>query len=182
MPTPSANPVTYPADTAWEFQALGTDYVRTTPLRLGWELRGSPISDDYVPDEITGRELWHKYLAKYANLAFKDNPLAYGPGDVVIYWTVHGQATSESAPFQTGTPDNLGDFLTHYSWPVNATTVERCNFLRLPVADLRWTRGQGDKGGFVREATGWKPSPLQPVVNVYALSKAAGLGGFAELA
>ncbi|MCW2890418.1 MAG: hypothetical protein JWL58_7280 [Streptosporangiaceae bacterium] len=75
MPTPPTDPFTYPADTAWKFQALRTDYVQTTPLWLAWELRGSPISDHYVPDDITGRELWDKYLAKYADLAFGRRPV-----------------------------------------------------------------------------------------------------------
>lgn len=56
------------------------------------------------------------------------------------------------------------DFLTVYAWPESAAG-ERVNFNRLPVRDKLW-QGQADKGGFIQEATGWKPAPLAPVMHV----------------
>lgn len=41
---------------------------------------------------------------------------------------------------------------------------DRLNGLTLPVDDMRWTRRRADKGGFIQEATGWKPNVLQPFV------------------
>ncbi|MFD7608907.1 hypothetical protein ACFXMT_53235 [Streptomyces mirabilis] len=39
-----------------------------------------------------------------------------------------------------------------------------------------WNAAAGDNGGFVQEATGWKPSALHPTMNVVQVARAAGLG------
>ena len=63
------------------------------------------------------------------------------------------------------------DFLSYYSWPVNSKTGERLNWLTLPVIDKRWVGKHGEKGGFIQEATGWKPAVLQPFVYLPSLLK-----------
>ncbi len=54
-------------------------------------------------------------------------------------------------------------------------TGERVNWNSLPIPDAHWTPDQADRGGFVQEVTGWKPSSLQPFVNVELLARSAGL-------
>ncbi|QDN54307.1 hypothetical protein FNV67_00890 (plasmid) [Streptomyces sp. S1D4-20] len=54
-------------------------------------------------------------------------------------------------------------------------TGEAVNWLRLPVVDRAWNATARDQGGFVQEATGWKPSALQPTMNVVQVARAAGL-------
>jgi hypothetical protein len=79
----------------------------------------------------------------------------------------------EAAPFA---PNVLSeDFLTHYTLPAHAKTGERLNWARLPVLDRGWNETTADKGGFIQEATGWKPSPLQPTMDYLAIGRAAGL-------
>ena len=56
-------------------------------------------------------------------------------------------------------PDN---FLTYYTWPISSLTGEPLNWLTLPVVDKLWNDGRADKGGFIQEATRWKPAVLQP--------------------
>ena len=51
---------------------------------------------------------------------------------------------------------------------------ERLNWLLLPVEDKLWNAKQANKGGFIQEATGWKPSILQPFVYLPALLKGTG--------
>ncbi|MFE2696352.1 hypothetical protein [Streptomyces mirabilis] len=38
-----------------------------------------------------------------------------------------------------------------------------------------WNAAAGDNGGFVQEATGWKPSALHPTMNVVQVARTAGL-------
>ena len=66
------------------------------------------------------------------------------------------------------------DFLSHYTWPEDPKTGDRLNWLTIPVADRHWTAGHANKGGFIQEATGWKPSILQPSLYLPGLLKAAG--------
>ncbi|MQS05680.1 hypothetical protein FNX48_000345 [Streptomyces sp. IF17] len=54
-------------------------------------------------------------------------------------------------------------------------TGEPVNWLRLPVVDRSWNAKASQKGGFVQEASGWKPSALQPTMNVVEIARAAGL-------
>jgi hypothetical protein len=74
------------------------------------------------------------------------------------------------APFQA---EFDGDFLTYYSWPEDANG-EPIMWTALPVADKLWREDDAAKGGFVQEATGWKPSPFQAVMDVGLIARAAG--------
>lgn len=126
-------------------------------LELGWFLEGDGISDDYTPGEITAVELFSRWLEKIGDVE-----------DMRISWWIPN--LRELAPF-TGADV---DFLTHYSWPVHAETGEKLNWLTLPVIGKGWNSLQRDKGGFVQEVTGWKPSPLQRSVHIPTLLKASG--------
>ena len=154
----------------WQFRSArysGPD--RLEPLELSYEVNCSPISDDYDPDEADAKYLlrkWVDYLARH------DIP---GP-DISIYWSV--LPVHESAPFQQLPFDQ--SFLTYFTWPVDPATGERLQWARLPVRDMGWRPAVGrrsmvaDKGGFIQEATGWKPSPLQRSVHLPSLLLASG--------
>lgn len=130
----------------------------TGKLSLYWEPNGSPMSDDYLPSEISAQELWLKWRRDYV----PDN------GVVPIYWFVHGGGFLEAAPFGNTGPDRIpfiGDFYSHFAHPVDDSNTP-IEWLSLPVIDKAWNNRQADKGGFIQELTGWKPSPLQQTMDV----------------
>lgn len=166
---------TYPAGTEWSYASLRRDHERTTGLELYWEAHLDPMSGDYTPDEIDARELFELWRRRLDDDGWSKR---LGEPWVDIYWFVSspdGGGTFESAPFEGHEYDWLvegDDFLSFYTWPENAETGELLNWLRLPVRDKLWRPGQGDKGGFIQEATGWKPSALQAHVSVQTLVQA----------
>lgn len=177
----------YPPGTRWSY--TGRRYrtpTFTEELALHWEPNGSPLSDDYLPEEVDALELWRRWVDEYADLAHQRRPMLYQPGEVPILWSVTGPGgaggVSEFAPHMVDRRCDSGawhglqeNFLTHFTDPVHAETGEPLNWARLPVLDRGWSVERVDKGGFVQEATGWKPSPLQETVNVRQLGAAAGL-------
>ncbi|MBD1906621.1 hypothetical protein NDI37_22515 [Funiculus sociatus GB2-A5] len=130
-----------------------------------WEVSFDPISDDYTPEEIDAYELLKKWLKQVQS--------KYPNGLVPIYWSVKSKehAIFEFMPFQFKHSAGMfrEDFLTFFTWPVNSMTGERLNWLMLPVADKLWNSKRADKGGFIQEATGWKPAVLQPYIYLPAL-------------
>lgn len=164
-----------PAGDIWQFRSRTSGYQKEEPLRLYWELHCDPISDDWLPGEISAEELWRVWITRYPNDEHAE--ALFGPGAMRIWWFVDGHSVFEGAPFQHpgGSRYGADDFLTHYSVPVNVATGEAIQWTRLPVIDKLWHPGRADKGGFIQEATGWKPSPLQPFVDVRQLARAARL-------
>lgn len=180
----------YPAGTLWEFSYKKTGFTQVEELVLYAELNGSTITDDHLPNEITAQALWRMWVTEYADSYHERWPDLYRPGEVHISWFVTRPTIDgifEGAPHVRDwrtLPGVMDDFpmasvqedsLTHYTHPVNAETKEPINWLRLRVLDLGWNSSAANKGGFIQEATGWKPSPLQPTVDVRALGAAAGL-------
>ncbi|MGC1211989.1 MAG: hypothetical protein WA890_12080 [Micromonospora sp.] len=165
---------TYHPDREWEFASLRSGHIRTVPLGLYWELDGDPFTGDWLPDEITATELWDRWLDRYINRPTNPRPSPY---TVPIYWSVQGRGTSETAPFQDwasrDVPPPPSDFLTTYTWPIDPKTSQPLQWTRLPVADKLWRPGRGDRGGFIQELTGWKPSPLQATIDIDQLAQAA---------
>lgn len=152
----------------------GPDF--TSSLELVWEISGESISDNCRTDEIDSVGLLRKWLSQY----YPDTRDAakFGPGMMRISWFVDGLEAKhfEAAPF-TVVPSS-DDFLTTYTWPKHTGTGQPLNWLTLPVRDKHWNEHQADKGGFIQEATGWKPSPLQPAVHLPSLLAAVpGLSG-----
>lgn len=152
-------------------------YTFTGELELAWEVNGSAMSDDYLgAHEISAVDLLRKWTEKY----FPDKKAPHG-NVVPIYWSIHGDAT-ESAPFVPAEwRFNDSNFLTYFTWPTDVDSGERVNFNRLSVQDKVWNTEHWDKGGFIQEATGWKPSPFEPVMYVPTVYAAAGLGHLAPL-
>lgn len=146
-------------ENTWRFRSREHGFERIEPLRLRWEVRGDPISDDYTLEEISARDLFGLWLRRYGSDA-----------QTPIYWSVVD--VWEPAPFQLP-PHDGADFLTYWTEPVNSVTTEPLNWARLPVVDKSWNSARCDKGGFMQEATSWKPSALQPTVNTRLLIEAA---------
>lgn len=164
------NAMTYPAGTSWRYSTpAGNEKIGE--LELIWELLGDPISDDYLPDEISAGELLEQWLRWiWRKKAFHRD---LGVPHVPIYWSVLGEsaATLEGAP-PTDLLDRDTHFGTIYTHPTEEQGGEPLNWLRLPVRDKLWRSGHADKGGFIQEATGFKPSALQPALDLRVLGAA----------
>jgi hypothetical protein len=160
----------------YTFRSRETRIERTCPLSWSWEADLSPISDDYTPDEIDAKSLFTMWATRIEKRSDYD-------GWVRIAWFVDGSAGAvfESAPFDPEASRNLGDFLTFYTWPINIESRQRLNWFRLPVQNGHWNANRATKGGFVQEATGFKPAPFQDRVYLPTLRAASGLGPWAPV-
>ena len=187
---PDAPPQTvlpYGPGNRWTFRYKGNGYEQTEELALYAEPNGCTLTDDYLPDEITPEALWKLWVDEFADLHHKRWPDLYRPGEVHISWFVTRPSMDgifEGAPHIRDWRTLPGlldadagqeDFLTHYTHPAHVVTGERLNWLRLPVLDRGWNKTASHKGGFIQQATGWKPSPLQPTMDVRQIGAAAGL-------
>lgn len=164
----------------WSFHHRQNNFKNDGPFHLSWEISGDPISDDYSTDEIDADELLRRWIKRYSPDVSAE--AMYGPGMVAIHWFIEGASQFELAPFAADRYRHEGheDFLTFFSWPTNMATGERLNWNRVPVIDKLWNEQRGDKGGFFQQATGWKPSTLQPVVYLPGVLAASGNGGLVE--
>ncbi len=157
----------------WKVRSRSHDFEWSGELLAYWEAHLDPISDDFTPAEISAVDLLRRWTERVEK--------KFSDGLVPIDWYVPSpsQGKLERMPFQLchlpGPPPE--DFLTLFTWPENAATGQRLNWLTLPVVDKLWNKKHADKGGFIQEATGWKPSILQPFVYLPAILEAAGIGG-----
>ena len=124
-------------------------------------------TSDYSPNEIDARELF--YIWK------KQVERKYDGNLIPISWYVKRgeRGKPEYMPFQYEHFKGLArkNFLSFFTEPINVATGEKLNWLTIPVIDKLWSaENGGQKGGFIQEATGWKPSALQPFVYLPALS------------
>lgn len=158
--------------TSWRFRSR-SGHENTVSLYLEWEVYCDPITDDYDPEEITAGDLWREWVRRYAAARLVE-PTGLPLGHVDIYWSVRGGPIFEAAPFHAR-PRLSVDFLTYFTWPRDARTGAPLCWGALPVADKLWRPGRADKGGFIQELTGWKPSPLQASVDVRQLAAMTGL-------
>jgi hypothetical protein len=151
----------------WKVNSKTTNYQWEGVLVAYWEVSLDLISDDYTPQEIDAQTLFKKWV--------KLVDLEYPNGLIPIHWFVEhqGRTQTEFMPFEFKHYPNLmnENFLTFYNWPVNSLTGKRLNWLELPVIDKFWNSMYVDKGGFIQEATGWKPSILQPYVYLPTLTQ-----------
>lgn len=142
----------------WTYRSRVTDTVRTGELTLHWHVEGAAISDGYFysdKDEFALFDLWAERGRNE---------------EVAITWTVGEEG--EVVPFQLHLGDKEEGFLDFWTHPVDEETGAYLNWLTLPVADGVWNSSDTTSGGFIQEATGWKPSPLQPTVLIRALHQA----------
>lgn len=174
--------------THWTFESLRSGHERTCPLWLAWQVNGSSMSDDYYVEEMPARYLYQAWRNSYAR-----DPLAeehFGPGAISISWYVEGPGICEFAPtagdgssawskYYLNQP-LLADhgFLHSFTWPKH-DSLGFLQWTRLPIIDGVWRTGNlpslcSTKGGFIQEATGWKPSPFQPYVDAHYLDQLSG--------
>ncbi len=177
-PDPSATREPVPAGCREWIFASRSGNVRIGPLWLYWEAEGDPISDNYYVEDISAEELWREWLTRLRLDEVTTN--RYGPGRIPIAWFVTGSATFEAAPFQPAWQMPFGNFLDFYSWPLDANTGERLRWSALPIEAKVWRKTNvpdlsTTKGGFIPEATGWAPAPMQPYLDVVQMAWMAGL-------
>ena len=121
------------------------------------EISITPMSNDYTPSEITAEELLRLWAIRASE--------SFPSGIVPITWVVDGEGFKvEFLPGTMILPEYRCDFLTYYTHPIRTDTRERLRWVDLPVADGYWNRNRASQGGFIQEATGWKPSICQPFV------------------
>jgi hypothetical protein len=149
----------------YSFSSRRTDDEFITPLEAYWEVHCDPISDDYLPEDMGAEQLFWMWARMM--------PGKHPDGLIPISWYVVGEGICEAMPFQHR---NLldHDFRTYFTDPVKYGTNDEINWLKLPVVDKFWRKGWAEKGGFIQEATGWKPSILQPSVYLQSLIQAVG--------
>ena len=151
---------------SWKFRSQVHGYERNGALSAFWKVALDTISDDANAKVITAAQLFDKWQ-KQADKEYPD-------GLIPIQWFLeckeHG--VFEYMPFQfnhmEGRPPK--DFLALFSWPESSATGKRLDWLTLPVADKQWNPKRMDKGGFISEVTGWKPSIMQPYLYLPALT------------
>lgn len=176
MPRTKQTVQPYPPGAKWTWSSHQSGHTWTEELVLFPEADGSSMSDDYLPDEATAPELWRTWVDRYAVTYHQEDPDRYRLGEVPIYWFVTLPTVTgvfEAAPHTASVLSE--DFLTHYTHPTAVDTRERLNWARLPVLDRGWNTTVADKGGFIQEATGWKPAALQPTMDYLRIGAAAGL-------
>ncbi len=151
-------------EVTYRYRPTGQELTRH--IWLDGEVELSSMSDYYTPEEASASELMWLWLRQIDSSRYEREC-------VPIYWSVKGdEYKSERAPFHNEVSE---DFLTFFTWP----TTQDGSPLRwasLPVADRLWRPGQADKGGFIQELTGWKPSPFQESVNVDLLLTTTAIG------
>lgn len=149
----------------WKVRIKSSGETWEGPINAYWEVAHDPISDNYTPDDIAAVEL----LRQWTNTVGE----RYPDGLIPIFWFAASEeaAKFEGFPFALNHHAELNedDFLTYYRWPDHAVTGEPLNWLTVPVIDKLWRKGRADKGGFIQEATGWKPAILQPYVYLPSL-------------
>ena len=147
----------------WKFESLRTSVEREASLVASWEVAQDHISGDFDPLESTPNELF----TIWAESVHRE----YQNDLIQIYWSVRSPEVGifETMPFQFKWFATREDFLTFYTWPLEKTTGDQLNWLTLPVENKLWNSDRADKGGFIQQATGWKPAVLQPYVYLPSL-------------
>lgn len=133
--------------TTWNFQSkMDGSPCKDVRLELEWSVpEAAYFSDNYLPEDIGAGELLERWAKEHAGIR-----------TLPIHWIITAPEILEKAPF-CGEDE---DFLSFYTHPWVPTRL--LNFAELPVKDQTWRIGEDrGKAGFIQEATGWKPSPLQ---------------------
>lgn len=132
----------------WIFETRHYGNERRCDLQLYPELDCSSMVDDYY--ELDG----HGQLEAYVQYLESRHPEWLEADAVPIVWSVHSNwyGVFEAAPFARS---YIGmDFLTHFTWPVDAVNGEPLDWYQLPVVNDRFPE--------FAKALAWTPSPLQP--------------------
>jgi hypothetical protein len=155
-------------NSSWKFSSLiNPNYQVDAPIMAYWEIDGSSMSGDHTPEEISPEDLFDLFVEQCNKRGEDLVPILW----LVLYETPTGYGKPEFMPFQSFECEDK-NFLTYFTWPKHSATGEPLNWLKVPVLDLYWRPGRVDKGGFIQEATGWKPSIMQPSVSLRLLAQA----------
>jgi hypothetical protein len=154
--------------TNWKFYNLKTGENLEGSIEIDWELDlSSTMSENYTLDNISAHDLFREWSDEVEK--------KYPNGLIPISWFVQVNGPDldicEQMPFQfEDTPDEKrGNFLAFYTQPINSVTKTSLKWWAMPVKDKYWSSNQHDKGGFVQQATGWKPSVLDPYIDLHVL-------------
>lgn len=157
----------------WHFSDLRTGAYWEGPLEAYWEVYLDSISDGYTPHDISAENLLRQWLYR-----IEETKHDHANGLVPIQWFVRSSAAGiYPMPFAFDHfegKQQVEDFQQLFTWPQSTSTGYPLNWLTLPVADKHWNEHQTDRGGFIQEATGWKPGILQPTLYVPSLVWATG--------
>lgn len=135
----------------WVFRTLGSGHERRADLFLYPEVECSSMVDEV--HYLDGEGQFEEYV-QYLERRY---PQWLDADAVPIIWSVRSRGLggiNETAPFQKEFVPTWGDFLAHFTWPVDAKNGERLDWYRLPVVNERFPE--------FAEALAWTPSPLQP--------------------
>lgn len=130
---------------------------RSEELYLYGELDGSSCVQNCDSDDD------RQQLDFYVRWIKANDPEWLAADAVPIYWSV--LPIGETAPYQPTFTARVGspveDFLSFFSWPVDADSGEPLDWFRLPVRQDRFPE--------LAEAIGWIPSPLQPIAPLQSI-------------
>lgn len=141
---------------------------RGIPLEWYWEVHLDWLSDDYAPAEISPYDLFKLWDREI------ENRNAISNGLVKVDWYVAGPSFLEAAPaFGRYGRESTSRYDVFFHPPVATSDGSSIDWSRLPVVDKLWNEDRCDKGGFLQEVTGWKPSVLQPYVAIDLLRRCA---------
>lgn len=136
----------------WTFRSRRGGHEHRSNLVLYPELDCSAMVDDVW--ELDG----HGQLEEYVQYLERRHREWLDTDAVPIIWSVHdgwAKGIFEAAPFTTyGDSVGWGNFLAHYTWPVDAVNGEPLDWYQLPVVNDRFPE--------FAKALAWTPSPLQP--------------------
>jgi predicted GIY-YIG superfamily endonuclease len=135
----------------WVFRSRESNWEKRANLFLYPELECSSMVDNVHYLDSEGQ------FEEYVQYLERRYPEWLDADAVPIIWSVRSRdsvdSIYETAPFQKFDP-SWGDFLTHFTWPVDTKTGEHLDWFRLPVVNERFPE--------FAEALAWMPSPLQP--------------------
>lgn len=132
----------------WLFRSRESGIERRVDLYLYPELDGSAVVDEY--DYLDGEGQFEEYV-QY----LQRNHMDWLHADAIpIVWSVAGPGICEAAPFPQEEAPPWGDFLTAFTWPVDAKTGDYLDWYQLPVRNNRFPE--------FAKALAWTPSPMQP--------------------
>ncbi len=132
-----------------------TEQHRVDRFTAHWELEFSGICSKYRHLRVD------KMLLIYLDRVKRK----YKGGSIPIIWFVKGEVYSKPE-FMPGTNYDFS-FLDYFSRPVSVTTGKSIQWEDIPVSDL----SSGANSGFIQDATGWQPKPLQKSVSIAKLEK-----------
>ena len=149
---------------------------RRGQLQLVYEVMGDPISDDYNARWESAEYVFNQWVDWYDRIWSREKvkgSARYPRQCVPISWFVVGCAVFEAAQPTYLSLDGdhrcewFGDF---YTRPYSLRTGAPIKSMKeIPVEQKRWSPGLSHKGGFITEATGWRPFPLQRWVDLEQL-------------